>query len=173
MRPVRTLVLALCLAASSMVVPREAEAQLSRAGGAAIGVVAGTLTGGYVTLAIVVARSRAGYYVSSVSELLGWQAAPVIIGAATGGVVGYIDHKRVFRGTAFAVGGGVAGYALGRLVGGLVWDPPEGSWAGGAIGAGVGVVAGGLIGAFVGDFSDDSRSAPAAGIFPISVRIPL
>lgn len=140
----RNLLTALAIAAA-MVSPRPAEAQFLSG---AIGAVGGIGAGGYVTLAVVVARAQYGHYLHDADELLGWQSFPVLLGAATGTAVGVWDADRMVTGFAYGAAGTLVGGSIGYLVGPLIWKRPEGKWAGGAIGAGAGMAAGYFLGVF-------------------------
>jgi hypothetical protein len=103
----------------------------------------------------------------------------VIAGAAIGGSLGAYSPRRLEAAVVY----GAAGLGLGGLagfgIGSIIWSPPEGRWAGAAIGAGVGLAVGNLIGALSpyraaeedGDGAGAAGAPRAAGI-PIMVRIP-
>ncbi len=112
----------------------------------ALGGVAGAASGGFLTLTIVVAESRAGHYLHDPKDLFGWQSAPVLIGGGTGVALGFLDPGRLVRTVIGGTAGTLLGVATGLVIGRVVWEPPEGKWAGGAIGSGVGLVAGCVIG---------------------------
>jgi hypothetical protein len=114
----------------------------------AVGAFAGVTSGGYVTLAVVVARAQYGHYLHDAQDLLGWQSVPVLLGAAVGGAVGVWDADRMMTGWTYGAGGTLVGGTIGYLVGPLIWKRPEGKWAGAAIGAGAGMAAGYFIGVF-------------------------
>jgi hypothetical protein len=126
--------------------PRRAEAQEILSG--AIGAAAGVTSGGYVTLAVVVARAQYGHYLHDARDLLGWHSVPVLLGAGVGGAVGVWDADRMITGFAYGAGGALVGGTVGFLLGPLIWKRPEGKWAGGAIGAGAGMAAGYFLGVF-------------------------
>ena len=133
-------VLALTVAGAA---PRVADAQLVSG---AVGAIGGIGAGGYVTLAVVVARAQYGHYLHDVDDLLGWQSVPVLLGAATGTAVGVWDEDRMVTGFIYGAAGTLIGGSIGYLVGPLIWKRPEGKWAGGAIGAGAGMAAGYFLG---------------------------
>lgn len=161
--------------------PRPAAAQddesrlLATAAGGALGIVGG----GYIALSVIVAESRAGRYVHDMSDILGWRSVPVIAGAVIGGSLGAYSPRRLEAAVVYGAAGlglgGLAGFGLGSII----WSPPEGGWAGAAIGAGVGLVVGNLIGALYPyrDAEEDGNGVGAAGGpraagIPIMVRIP-
>lgn len=114
----------------------------------AIGAAAGITSGGYVTLAVVVARAQYGHYLHDVDDLIGWQSVPVLLGAGVGTAVGVWDADRMMTGWAYGAAGALAGGSIGFVVGPLIWKRPEGRWAGAAIGAGAGMAAGYFLGVF-------------------------
>jgi hypothetical protein len=140
--PIRKLLTA-CLLATALVCARPAEAQVLSG---AVGGVAGVAAGGYVTLAVVVLQAQFGYYVHDVSDLFGWRSLPVLLGAGVGTGVGIWDSDRMVTGFVYGGGGAVLGGVVGYLVGPLIWQRPEGKWAGAAIGAGMGMAAGYFLG---------------------------
>ncbi len=151
---------------------RPAEAQQILSG--AIGAVAGVTSGGYVTLAVVVARAQYGHYLHDVEDLLGWESVPVLLGASVGTAVGVWDADRMVSGFAYGAGGALVGGTIGFLVGPLIWRRPEGKWAGGAIGAGAGMAAG----YFLGVFNPRSDLTPGflkknSSAIPISITLPV
>ena len=147
---------------------RPADAQLAAG---AVGALAGVSSGGYVTLAWVVARAQYGHYLHDSADLLGWHSVPVILGAAVGTAVGVWDADRMVTGFAYGFGGALTGATAGFLIGPLVWKRPEGKWAGAAIGAGAGMAAG----YFLGVFMPQKDIAPGflrnESVVPISVTI--
>lgn len=145
------------------------EEQPSRLGAAALGALAGTIAGGTVTLAVVVARSRAGQFVYEFDDFFGWNSVPIVVGIPAGAWIGYTDRDRMLRGVVGGAIGGAVGYGIGRLVGNRIWDPPEGTWAAGAIGLGVGVALGAITGLLWPEGDDDPGPVPS----PSGRRIPL
>lgn len=135
------LVLAVVLAGSA----RTANAQVLSG---AVGAVAGVTSGGYVTLAVVVLRAQYGHYLHDAEDLLGWHSVPVLLGAGVGTAVGVWDADRMVTGFAYGAAGTLVGGTIGYLVGPLIWNRPEGKWAGAAIGAGAAMAAGYFIGVF-------------------------
>jgi hypothetical protein len=111
-----------------------------------IGAGAGVTSGGYVTLAVVVARAQYGHYLHDVDDLIGWESVPVLLGAGVGAAVGVWDADRMMTGWAYGATGALAGGSIGYLIGPLLWKRPEGKWAGAAIGAGAGMAAGYFLG---------------------------
>ena len=148
---------------------RPAEGQLAAG---AVGAIGGIGAGGYVTLAVVVARAQYGHYLHDVNDLLGWQSFPVILGAATGTAVAVWDADRMVTGYVYGAAGTLIGGSIGYLLGPAIWKRPEGKWAGGAIGAGAGMAAGYFLGVLM------PRDGIAPGflksnksVVPISVTI--
>ena len=141
-RKVLTFVLAV-LAFGLLAPPARAQQQIVSG---AIGAAAGITSGGYVTLAVVVARAQYGHYLHDVDDLIGWQSVPVLLGAGVGAAVGVWDADRMMTGWTYGAAGALAGGSFGFLVGPLVWRRPEGKWAGAAIGAGAGMAAGYFLG---------------------------
>lgn len=127
----------------------------------AAGGVAGMAAGGYLALSLTVAEARAGRYLTSMDEFLGWRSAPVLIGGATGAGVGLFDPDRLGRSALYGSIGTAAGLGAGLVIGPLIWPGREGRWAGAAIGAGIGMVIGSNYGMFFAkgskDDNDDSK----------------
>ena len=147
--------------------PRPVEAQGTVAS-AAIGAVAGAGSGGYIALTVIVAESRAGKYLHSYTDALGWRSAPVLIGAATGGVLGFTNPEHLWRTVAYGTVGTVAGVGIGVVVGKIVWDGPEAKWAGGAIGSGIGMAIGSCLGVFL-PLNHDNKTGAAQ----TALRVPI
>ena len=125
---------------------RPAHAQLWTA---ALGGVAGTLSGGYITLSIVVARAQLGHYLPEPQDLLDWKGLPVLIGGGTGAALGMWAPDRLGTGIVYGSAATLAGGSLGFIIGSAVSERPEGKWAGGAIGAGLGMAIGTSLGVFL------------------------
>lgn len=143
---VRKLLTLTFVAAAIAALPRPARAQQEQVLSGVIGAAAGITSGGYVTLAVVVARAQYGHYLHDVDDLIGWQSVPVLLGAGMGAAVGVWDADRMMTGWAYGAAGALTGGTVGYLVGPLIWKRPEGKWAGAAIGAGAGMAAGYFIG---------------------------
>lgn len=138
------------------------------------GAVAGTLSGGYITLSIVVTRAQFGHYMHEAGDLFNWTGLPVVIGASTGTALGVWDPDRLMTGFVYGSVGTIVGGSTGFVIGALTSDRPEGRWAGGAIGAGLGMALGSSLGVFfpnerMNPFRDDGRDA---GV-PLTIRIPV
>lgn len=148
----------------------------SRALATSLGVLAGSAGGGYVTVSVVVLEARLGRYIHDVDDVLGWRSAPFIIGALAGGGLGFYSPERLQGAVVYGAGGLAVGGLAGLLIGQQLWEPPEGRWAGAAIGAGAGLVIGNAIGIFaplnIFTEPDDARSVETTGV-PIVFRIPL
>jgi hypothetical protein len=158
----------LLLAGSS----RAAHAQRAITG--PFGAVAGTLSGGYITLSIIVTRAQFGSYVHDASDVFNWTGLPVIIGASTGTALGIWDPDRLLTGFVYGSVGTVVGGSAGYIIGLIISDRPEGRWAGGAIGAGIGMAIGSSLGVFLPNkkmnpFNDDDDRT----VVPLTIRIPL
>jgi hypothetical protein len=161
------------LAGLQGILPERVQAQEKNIPAALLGGIAGAGSGGYIAISVIVAESRAGKYVDSIDDVLGWRSAPVLIGGITGLVVGATDPDRLVRTVVYGSVGTVAGTGLGVVVGKLIWDGPEAKWAGGAIGAGLGMAIGSSLGLFLPMKDDDSNVAPlssASGV-PVSFTI--
>jgi hypothetical protein len=162
--------LAASVLAASLALPGRSEAQVLSG---AVGAVGGIGAGGYVTLAVVVARAQYGHYLHDVNDLLGWNSVPVLLGAGVGTAVGVWDSDRMVTGYIYGTGGMLIGGSIGYLLGPLIWKRPEGKWAGGAIGAGAGMAAGYFLGVFMPqrgiapDFLGNSDKA----VIPINISI--
>ena len=136
------------------------------------GAVAGTLSGAYITLSIVVARAQIGQYVHEPQDLFNWEGWPVVIGASTGTALGIWDPDRLMTGFVYGSVGTLAGGTAGFIIGATISDRPEGRWAGGAIGAGLGMAAGSTLGVL----APNRRMNPFRKdrtVVPITIRIPL
>ena len=136
------------------------------------GAAAGTVSGGYITLSIVVARAQTGHYLHDMQDLFGWTALPVLIGGTTGAALGYSEPDRLMTGFVYGSAGAVAGGLAGYVIGLKVSDRPEAKWAGGAIGAGVGMAIGSTLGVLL----PQARLNPFSNnetVVPIAIRIPL
>jgi hypothetical protein len=150
--------------------PRESFAQRLITG--PFGAVAGTLSGGYITLSIVVARAQLGDYVHDANDLFDWKGLPVIIGATTGTALGIWDPDRLMTGFVYGSAGTLAGGSAGFIIGTLISDRREARWAGGAIGAGLGMA----IGSSWGVFAPNRKMNPFRKdetVIPLTIRIPL
>jgi hypothetical protein len=174
MRVIRTILVLLLL----LIAPARISAQdpQSRALATSLGLLAGAAGGGYVTVTVVVFEARIGRYIHDVDDVLGWRSAPFIMGALAGGGLGFFSPERLQGAIVYGAGGLALGGLTGLVIGQRLWDPPEGRWAGAAIGAGVGLVVGNAIGILyplnIFTQSEGSRSIEANGV-PIVFRIPL
>lgn len=106
----------------------------------------GMTGGGYVTLALVTAQTRAGEYHFR-RDQLGWHLAPIPLGAAAGAALGASGSERLLRSLGYGAVGLAAGSALGALAGTALWSDAEGQWAGGIMGGALGLMAGAALGA--------------------------
>lgn len=166
------------LLAPATLAPAAAAAQepQSRVLATTIGGLAGIAAGGYLTVSVVVLEARMGRYVHDVDDILGWRAAPLLIGTLAGAGLGLYSPERLQGAVVFGASGLAAGGLIGLAVGSSIWEPPEGRWAGAAIGAGVGLIIGNTIGILnplnLFTESDDTTPVEASGV-PIVFRIPL
>jgi hypothetical protein len=142
----RKILLCCVLAATGSTGSLSAQQPESRLLPAAVGGVTGVAAGGYIAISLIVAEARMGRYIHDSSDILGWRSLPVVSGAIIGTTLGALSPRRLESAILFGAFGLGAGTALGLGIGSLVWDPPEGRWAGAAIGAGVGLVAGNIFG---------------------------
>lgn len=138
----------------------------------AFGAAAGTLSGGYITLSIVVARAQTGHYLHEMQDIFGWTALPVLIGGSTGAALGYWEPDRLMTGFVYGSAGAVAGGVVGYIIGLKVSDRPEAKWAGGAIGAGAGMAIGSTLGVLM-PKSNLNPFKKNDTVVPIAIRIPL
>jgi hypothetical protein len=139
---------------------------------AAGGVVLGAAGGGYITVSIIVLESRFGRYVHDIDDVLNWRSAPVVVGAVTGLTLGAYSPRHLESAVLYGAAGMLAGGVVGWGAGSLIWAPPEGRWAGAAIGAGFGLIAGNLYGVLNPVRGPDRPRTPDAGL-PVVIRIPL
>jgi hypothetical protein len=148
----------------------------SRALATSLGGLAGMGAGGYLTVSVVVLEARFGRYIHDVDDVIGWRAAPILLGGLAGAGLGLYSPERLQGAVVYGAGGLALGALAGLAIGSAIWEPPEGRWAGAAIGAGVGLIIGNTIGVFnpVNLFteSDDGTTVEANGV-PIVFRIPL
>jgi hypothetical protein len=173
MRRIKTALLAVLLAGLPAITPPALHAQEKNIPAALLGGFAGAGSGGYIAISLIVAESRAGKFVDSVDDVLGWRSAPVLIGGVTGVVVGATDPDRLIRTVVYGSAGTLAGTGIGAVIGKIVWDGPEAKWAGGAIGAGIGMAIGSSLGLFLPmkDDNNDTGSAAAATRIPVSFTL--
>jgi hypothetical protein len=110
---------------------------LAMAGGGVIGFA--------VTLAIVVAKARAGAYIFALEDLLAfrWETAPIAIGLVLGILIGHRHPNAIDRATVWGLATMLLGVGCGILIGSLWWGEGEGQWAGGIIFGATGLAAGG------------------------------
>ena len=150
------------------VAPRPAQAQVLSG---AVGALAGTAAGGYITLSIVVARAQFGHYLHDYYDLFDWKSVPIIAGAATGTAVGILQPSRLWSGFIFGAGGTALGAGIGFVVGNAVTDLPEGKWAGAAIGAGAGMAIGTIVGLLLPQDQIVPDEVREVAVVPITFRI--
>jgi hypothetical protein len=159
----RKLVLLIMLALASNSRPAQAQHPWVAAGGA----IAGTLSGGYITLSWVVLRAQMGHYLHDPRQVVGWTAAPVLIGGVGGAALGMWEPARLGTGFVYGSAGALAGAGIGYITGSLVSNRPEGKWAGGAIGAGLGMAIGVTTGIFFPKTAYDPTYKKSSTVIPI------
>lgn len=173
MRALRRLLLAVALL---LPVSLHAQEPQSRAIATTLGGLAGIGAGGYLTVSVVVLEARFGRYVHDIDDVLGWRAAPVVVGALAGAGLGLYSPERLQGAVVYGAAGLGIGALAGITFGNSIWDPPEGRWAGAAIGAGLGLLVGNTIGILsplnLFTEGEDTPAARTPGI-PIVFRIPL
>jgi hypothetical protein len=157
------------IALTAPLVPGRAAAQQILPG--LVGGAAGLAAGGYVAIGIVTLQARRGNFLYSTADALGWQATPILVGAGTGAVIGFLDQERLRRTVIGGALGGAVGTGVGVLLGLTRWPPPEGKWAGGVIGGAAGLLVGSLVGVIWP--APDSEPTPegTAARVPIGVTI--
>ena len=106
----------------------------------------GTVMGFAVTLAIVVAKARAGSYIFALEDLVEfrWEVIPVLIGPVAGFLLGLRHPNALDRATVWGLCAMLLGVGSGILLGGLFWGGGEGRWAGGIIFGALGMAGGGI-----------------------------
>lgn len=135
------------------------------------GGVLGVAGGGYVALSIIVAESRAGRYIHDFDDVFGWRSLPVIAGGTLGTALGIYSPERLKRAVVFGFGGMAAGGVLGFGLGQLLWEGPEGKWAGAAIGAGAGLAIAYVVGAITASADEDIGQGNIS--VPLVIRLPV
>lgn len=173
MAKLRRLVLTLALIAPASLYGQEPQ---SRVLATSIGAIAGMGAGSYLTVSVVVLEARFGRYIHDVDDVLGWRAAPILIGGLAGAGLGLYSPERLQGAVVYGSAGLALGALTGLALGNRLWDPPEGRWAGAAIGAGVGLIVGNAVGILnplnIFTESEDGTAVETTGV-PIVFRIPL
>ena len=118
-----------------------------RVTGAGFGLIIGAAIGFYLTVTIVVAQARAGYYVYSLDDLAQprWQLLPTILGVAAGTALGWKGLPLLVSTLGLMIGAAVLSIPVGWVAGGLIWIGDSGSWAGAVLASGLGLLAGALV----------------------------
>jgi hypothetical protein len=147
---------------------RAAQAQLWTA---ALGGIAGTLSGGYITLSVVVTRAQFGHYLHEPKEIIGWTSMPVLIGGTTGAALGMWAPDRLGTGFVYGSAGTLAGGTAGFIIGWATTKRPEGKWAGGSIGAGLGMAIGSTLGVLKPNKALDPTTRRSHAAVPITYTI--
>ncbi len=142
--------------------PSDARAQVLDA---AAGLALGFGGGGLVSAAWITAEARAGRYIFS-PDVITWQLAPIPLGAAAGGLLGYRNPDRLWAGVGAGALGLVTGAGVGALAGALAWEGSEGVWAGAVIGGATGL----LIGTVVGTIGWE-RDGPSMPLFALALPL--
>jgi hypothetical protein len=163
-KPLRTLLVAVLLFGSA----QAASAQLWTA---ALGGVAGALSGGYISLSAVVTRAQFGHYLHEPKEIIGWNSLPVLIGAPTGAGLGMWAPDRLGTGFVYGSAATLAGGTAGFFLGWAISNRPEGKWAGGAIGAGLGMAIGSTLGVFKPNRRFDPTGGSNKSVIPITYQV--
>ncbi|MBR9991335.1 MAG: hypothetical protein KFH98_16345 [Gemmatimonadetes bacterium] len=143
MRMLRRLILMIALLAPASTAAQDPQ---SRVLATSLGGVAGMGAGAYLTVSVVVLEARFGRYIHDVEDVLGWRAAPILIGSLAGAGLGLYSPERLQGAVVYGAAGLGLGALTGMALGNSIWDPPEGRWAGAAIGAGLGLIVGNTIG---------------------------
>jgi hypothetical protein len=173
MRRISSALLAAGMGTLLAAAPVRVQAQNEFIPAALAGGVVGAASGGYIAITVIVAESRTGKYMHSYADALGWRSAPVLIGGATGVVLGATSPDRLLRTVIYGGAGTLLGTGIGIVIGKRAWDGPEAKWAGGAIGAGIGMAIGSTLGVFL-PMKSDGESAPSNQVtpgFPLSFTI--
>lgn len=131
-----------------------------------LAVLGGAVVGFITTLAIVVARARAGSYIFGLHELaaIRWETLPVLLGMAAGVTLAILHPRALDRATVRGFVGLLAGAVLGAFLGRLLWGPEEGKWAGGIIFGAAGLLVGAALSLTVHRPSRGPRPLLAGGL---------
>jgi hypothetical protein len=166
------------LAAFLALQPASVSAQVTirntRLPAAVLGGLAGLGAGSVIGISLVVTESRFQRYIHDADDVFGWRSLPVTIGIGTGTMLGIYSPNRLETSVIYGTAGMAAGVVTGLAVGSLIWDPPEGRWAGASIGAGVGLAIGGIAGMLYPRGEEDSLGSGGSGAqagIPIVVRL--
>jgi hypothetical protein len=130
-----------------------------------VGGASGFIGGVAVSTGIVTLQARRGIYLSSPSDVIGWETAPIPLGMAAGLWLGLSDAERGRDVLLGGLVGAVTGTAVGVLAGEHLWEDPERRWAGGVIGGAAGLLVGAVAGAAL------SRGSDEAGVTSIQMRM--
>jgi hypothetical protein len=161
--------LALTATEPTTVVAQSLESRVLPAAG---GAVLGAAGGGYITVSIIVLESRFRRYVHDIDDVLNWRSAPIVVGAVTGMTLGAYSPRHLESAVLYGAAGMLAGGVVGWGAGSLIWEPPEGRWAGATIGAGLGLIAGNVLGV-LNPVRGSDRPRPSNAGIPVVIRIPL
>jgi hypothetical protein len=113
---------------------------------AVLAVIGGAIAGFALTLAIVVARARAGSYIFGLEELaeMRLETLPIALAALAGAVLGIRDPTAVDRAAVWGFAACFAGALIGIPMGRLMWGAGEGPWAGAIVFGAIGFAGGGV-----------------------------
>jgi hypothetical protein len=139
---------------------------------ATAGAVGGFFAGTLVTTGIVVLEARMGNFIYGMDEFLSVrpELLPVVAGPITGIVLGVTSPETLRRAGTGALIGAAGGAVIGTGLGALIWQTPDGRWAGGIIGAAAGMLAGAAINAARGSGDDSGDNEPPV---TLSISLPL
>jgi len=106
--------------------------------------IGGMVMGFIVTLAIVVAKAGAGYYIFAMEDLAAarWELLPILLGGIAGFRIGRKRPHSVSWATVCGFGGLLLGIVIGALAGPIFRPDSAGRWAGAVVAGAIGLVAG-------------------------------
>src|SRR5690606_5848627 len=118
MRVLRAMLLAAVLLAPGGLQAQEPQ---SRALATTIGGLAGMGAGAYLTVSVVVLEARFGRYVHDIDDVIGWRAAPILLGGVAGAGLGLYSPERLQGVVVYGAAGLAAGALTGMLLGNQIW----------------------------------------------------
>jgi len=152
--------------------PGNVGAQAAPVARATVSGAVGVAEGAVVALAIAVARARfQEKYVESAGDLIGWnwRSVPLLVGPLEGITFGLAGDAPFANSIVGSASGFVIGATAGAVIGRLVSDSPESTWAGGIIGAGAGITVGRLLMGVLNWNDDGSESRSVPVVFYIAI----